>query len=269
MNAVILKLQRGHGCAGVAQHKAELRRQTACGNLLHSCAVQIGYHTTQTHILAHLGIKDDFLALLHDTVNLRGDDQHAASFGHACFIHQGTGLADLIIDVFCSQLHGCGLGACVGAHNTVGVRVHFGDNHLAVLAGQSGCTGKLLLRFVLVQLINDKGERAVFLDGQRVGGGVELFHLTKAAAGGGIAIAGIVVHLAGADLVHAHSCSAVPCEILIGHKATLTLSGELFIYSGQKFSGQIYGCHKIKSSFRFECVLDCVTIASGKRGTGC
>ena len=55
VNAVILKLQRGHGRAGVAQHKAELRGQAAGGHLLHRRAVQIGYHTTQAHILAPLG----------------------------------------------------------------------------------------------------------------------------------------------------------------------------------------------------------------------
>ena len=225
----------------MAQHKAELCGQAVGGDLLNRSAVQIGDNALQAHILPDVGFQYNLLALLHNAVHGRGDDQNAVGFGNFCVIQGGAGLADLIIDVCIGQFNGGGSGASALTHNVVGVCVNLRDNHFTLLAGQSLGSFQHSAGFVKVQSVNHEVERAVLCQLEQLSGGGQRVNVAVTAAVAG-ALAVVVVHLCSGHVVNANAVCTHKAVILIGYKAALGFVLEELIHSVLIFRYKI-NCH--------------------------
>ena len=98
-------------------------------------------------------------------------------------------------------------------------------------------SGKLLLGFVFIQLINCKGKGTILFQLHILSGCVQPLYSTVSAP---IAVisAGtvIVIHLCRGDLVNLDCVGTVPLEILVCKQGSLTLRLKLFISVGLEFS---------------------------------
>ena len=233
----------------MAQHKAELCGQTVCGNLLHCGTVQIGDNALQAQILADIGFQNDLLALLHDAVGVRGYHKNAVGLRHLCIIQCGAGLADLVIDVGGGQGHSVGLGACIRAHNAVGVCIDLRNDHLTLLAGQTLSGFQHGTGLVHVQPVDHKRKAAVFGQGVSFGHSGQGLRIAVAVASGD-ACAVVVVHCGGAHFIDADTVRAVKAVVLIRHKAALRFVFEKLVHLLEILFNKI-DCHILKPLNKF------------------
>ena len=121
--------------------------------------------------------------------------------------------------------------ASVGRHDAIGIAVHLGDYHLPILPGQSGRSGQLLSGFVCVQLVNGEGKGPVLIQCHFLGCGVQISNRAEPAplAIGDGAVALVIVHGAGADLIDLDGVRTGPIKIIVGQERLFALVFELFI----------------------------------------
>ena len=199
-------------------------------DFLNRHAVQNPDHALQTEIIANVSFHGNVLALLHQRIGGGGDNQHPARFGNLGIIQGFRTGKDFRIDVRGGQALGGGDGSGIGAHDTVGVGIHFRDHHFTKLAFQGACRLKLLGGFVRVQLVNGKGEGTILFQRHFLGDGIQGSDspVTAPIPLGG-AGAPIVVHGAGADLVNLDGVRPRPIKIGVGQQGFFGSRGELFI----------------------------------------